>query len=707
MAGYLLPTQRSYEDTIRFLVHNQFPAIMDKSVKYFRVLPQIGTYRHINSEVVSFKDALLDTTSREFTISGVGSLFDFDKYGHQLKRPTPQLYGTGCEGNSLCLEPTCFGFTEGVIESNNMLQNMCWSLAMMCLKDQLYSERDFPKKMKSYFNMFFQQGPAVLEAYQRTRLLQESIKVVATDRNFTVTGSVIGGSSGISLPFFIDPVDARRFPDLDALTALGAGVGGANLQAFAQFLAGRLFAGNFSEGMRSVKIYGLGMDMQIAKEQTASVVDNFLTRDMIEALRASSIDRIANMLGEFIEDPLFPTFKANTDNVLEPIPYEVLEPSTIAGYVQTSNPEHNLAKYRGLLMVPENWRFNLVEPPQDDFSDLGLGEALNFRMSSPGSFPLMSSSMFSNNEVGADGTVILGQRTGPNGMMVMDAQGLRPRQARIAEAIRTEVLLTYSQLNCNTTTEGQLDNVGRLNEPQGRADGFRLKSTMYVGSDVRGTARPVLLLFQTDNPRSAQPIIVCSSITQTIEDATTGLAITDCCPGGQNYAVLTFNRTVLPGDFAVNDLAIYRTGARGNTFLVRVTAVAGSIVTVTSVTAANVLAPLVLLPCCTGSPDDYGTRAELTKTTGATLLTSEVMKATYDEPSDSLFLEVFEPLAAALINAEGTLTLENGDAIRFTLVAAKPVGVFLQIEANAAETELCDFSTIDCACLVNAVVTLD
>lgn len=706
--GYTQPTTRTYEDTFKFLTWEQFPAILEQSIRFFSVLPQVGVYRHVNDSIKPFKSKLLETTGRDFTLSGIGSLIDYDKYGLNIKRPTPQLSGTGCNGNSLCLEPTCFGFTEGVIENNNMLQSLCWSLNMPCLKDMEYSDAQFSKKIRRYFAMFFQQPQAVLEAYQRTRFLKESIKIVCTDKNFQYTGSLIGGSSGVSLPFYINPDDALSFPDVDAI---GAGVGGANLKAFANYLAPRLFSGAFSGGMEDVVIYGLKQDYEVAKEQTASVVDHYMDAQILQALRqngmGSSVDRIDAMLGEFRHDGLFPTFKLNTNNEFEPVVAEHLEASTIAGFIQTSNPEHSLAKYRALLFVPRNWRFDLVEPPKDNFSDLGLGEGLNFRNNTPGVFPILSSSMFTQNQIGEDGTVIIGQGVSGNEVINI-VRGLQNRPQRIAEAVRSEVIMTWSQNECGQTTSGQLPNVGRATEAQSRADGFRLKSTMYIGTDVVGQARPVLMLFQTDTPRSATPIKVCSTVTVDV-DNTAGLYIKadgGCAPGGQTYLILTFNKAV-GSAFAVNDLAIWRTGSRGDTYLVKVTAVSGNVVSVKSVNSGGSDAA-TLLPCCEGGPsDDYGSHGELVKTTGATASTSEIMKASYDEGTDSLFLEVFKPLKSALINTDAIITLENGDTIKVYMTAAKPVGVFLQVSADTVESETCDLSTLDCSCLVNASITMD
>jgi hypothetical protein len=686
--GHRLPSNDSYVDTIKFLTWEQFPLVLEQSIRFFATLPSVGNYKQTNPGVQDFKKALLTTSGRDFTLAGVGSLIDYDKFGLQIKRPTPQLSGTGCNANSLCLEPVCFGFTEGVIESNNILQSLCWSLSMPCLKDEFYSDAQFDNKMERYFAMFFKQAPAVLEAYQRTRLLKEAVKVICTDKNFRFSGSVIGGTTGISLPFYINPTDAVSFPDI---SAMGANVGGANLKAFANFVAPRLFTGSFSRGMEDVVMYALESDYAMAKEQTMSVMDYSSGDGMLYADR-----QIDASLGKFVEDPMFPTFALNaTTNQLDPIPYEILEPSTIYGYVQVSNPAHALAQYRGILFVPQNWKFNLVEPPRDDFSSLGLGDGLNFRMNTPGVFPLMSSSMFSRNTIGEDGVVVLGDAPGPRGMNALTAQGLVPRDAVIREAVRTELLMTYTTKDCSNAVSGQLPNVGMPVTNQGPADGFALKSKMYIGSDVRGTARPVLLLFKTDTPRSARPIEVCSVVDVTVSELGSNVML-DAQPGGQIYLTLTFRDAVT--GFSVNNSATYRTGAKGASFVVTVTAISGNVVTIQAADGTT------LLPRCTGSPDDYGVRGELIKNTGVTNKTSEIMKSKVDTGTSTLYLELYKPIAATIDDAVGTITLSTGQVVNIKAVGANGPGVFLQVETAGGET--CPIATLDCACLVDAILTM-
>lgn len=687
-SGYRLPTNQTYQDTFRFLTWEQFPAVLEKSIEYFAVLPQMGVYRHVNPGVRDFKDALLDQTGRQFTLSGVGSLIDYDRYGHQIKRPTPQLAGSGCSGNSLCLEPTCFGFTEGVMESNNVMQDMCWSLSLPCLKDWFYSDAQFDRKMKQYFGMFFAQAPAVLQAYQRTRLIRESIKIVATRQNYTYSGPVIGGP-GLSLPFYIDPVDAIQFPNLNTVP-----VGGFNIRAFVDFVAPRLFSGSWMDGMEGVTVYGLKSDMQIAKEQTASVLDHYLDIEMLRALQAAGMStgsQLDAMLGEFIHDPMFPTFKIDGAGNVDLITQEILEPSTIAGYVQTSNPEHCLSNLRGLLFVPDNWMFDLVEPPKDDFSYLGLGQGLNFRTSSPNSFPIMSSSLFAMNKIGPDGVVSLGQKVAKDGRIVTDVSGLVPRDKQVREAVRTELLTTYSAIECQGANA--LHNVGPAAVPQGMADGFRLKSTLYVSTAVKGTAKPVLVLFQIDNPRSAKPIEVCNAVDITVNPASGDNTIVNCCPGNQIYAVLTF-RDAVGTSYNVSDVVAYRTGPMGQTFLATVTSVNGSTVVIQAQDGVT------LLPCCTGAKDDYGVQAQLIRITGATALSSEIMKARCDDLTNTLFLEFFDALASRPSTTPATITLEDGSVVNVVLTA-NASGVTASVQAAPGETcVLCD---LDCACLMNAV----
>lgn len=692
-SGYRSPQQMEYQQAVQFLTWDQFPKVMDKGIKYFSVIPQIGIYQHFNPSIKPFDESLLGQTERDFTLSGVGSLFDFDKFGRHIHRPSPQLAGSGCDGTSLCLDPICFGFTEGVIENSNTLQNMCWELSMPCLKDHYYSDRKFDLKMKRYFEMYFMQGPAVAQAYQRTRLLQESIKVVCTDKNFRFSGPVIGGTDGQSLPFYIDPLNPTAFPDM---STVNAGIGGANLMAFMQYVAPRLFGNSWDGGMEGIKAYGLKHDYMIAKEQTASVMDSYMDQEILSALRSrgmdSSGDKIDSMMGEFIHDGLFPTFK-NVGGSIIPITQEILEASTIAGYVQTSNPEHALGRLRGILLVPNNIKFDLVEPPKDDFSYLGLGQGLNFRSNTPGVFPIMSSSLFANNTMSGK-QVVIGQAVGADGMVRQNVSGLQRRDKAISEAIRTELMMTYAGMQSNNANSGQLPNVGSSLVPQGRADGFALKSTMYVGTDFRGTAKPVLLLFKTDSPRSAKPIEVCD-VQEVTVNPTGGNVIVDACPSGKIYTVLSF-RNAVGSAFLVNDSATYFSGNRGQAYLVTVTAVSGNTVTIESTDGTTIL------PVCAGGSDDYGVRAMLLRNTGATATSATIIKAKYDSGSSSIFLGLSRPVVAHILGYAATITLRTGEVINVKLKAATTApGVFVQVEAASGET--CDLGNLDCACLMQAV----
>jgi len=686
------PQTRTYENTARFLMWNQFPALLEKSIKYFAVLPKVGKYRRLNPTIVEFGDAIHSLTTRQFTMSGVGSLIDFDRYGNQIKRPSPQLQGTGCSGSSLCADTTCFSMREGVIESNNVLQQICWSMSMGCLKDHFYSDTMFDKKMNNYFNMFFAQALAVTEAFQRTSLLRESIKIVCTNKNIALTGGSLLGLDGMSVPFYMDVNNPTSLPDITAMGS-GVGVGGANLQAFIDYLARGLFAGAFDGGMPSVDVYGLDSDYNMALRQTASVFDSGMSGEYMKTMIASASSDVRNSkyFGNFTYDGMFPRFTLdNVTNILEPITQEILMPSTLYGYEQTYNPKHGMAKCAGLLLVPSNWRYNLVAPPNDDFSYLGLGQGLNFRTNSPGVYPIASSSMFSRNRVGRDGVVTLGDD-------INAIQGLEPRDRAIQEAVRTELLMTYQSRDCNDAYPGQLPNAARNLTAQSRADGFKLQSEIRFATAVEGRARPILLLFQRDQQRSAVPIEVCSVVEQAVS-TTAGYSIMDCCPGNQVYTILTFNKDV-SSVFTVGNSAVYRSGANGISFLVTVTAVSGAVVTVTATNGTDIL------PCCSGSPDDYGTRAELIKTTGATALTGVIMKALCDPDNDHLALELFLPVATALIGTAVTITLTNRQVINTVLTAAiSAPGVFLSVEAAPGES--CDLCALDCSCLVNAIISI-
>lgn len=693
-----LATSRDYVNTVRFLVWNQFPAILERSIRYFATLPQVGVYKQTNPNIVDFKRALLDTLSRQFTMSGIGSLIDFERYGNEIKKPTPNYYGTGCSGNTLCLEPTCFGFTEGVMENVNQIVNLCWSLSMPCLKDQLYSDMMFEQKLQSYFKMFFAQAPGVLQAYQRTHLLQNAYKIVATSQNYNYTGPVIGGTGTISLPFYVNPADPLSFPDLTTITQ---GIGGANLDAFANFLAPRLFSGNFEGGMNSVTVYGQPVDWEIAKEQTMSVQDHRSDSERVE----SRLDRL--MGAGLTADGLFPTF-ATENGVVYPITAEVLQPATIAGYVQTTNPDHALQEIRGLLFVPSNWKYNLIQPPVDDFSYLGVGPGLNFRENTPGVFPVpmsggtyLSSSLFRNNTMDG-GTVILGSQV-VNGQVIPTASGMRGRERPLAEAVRTRIIMTYAQQTCGTNIAAPVA------VTQGEADGFDLKSTMYIGTDVQGSARPVLLLFKTDTPRSAQPITVCSTETVTVTGGGE-LFLSGCCVNiPANTATLAFTadglttaqlNAAVAAAYTVGDTAVYRVGPKGESFVVEITAVSGNMVAITAVDGNGDPDLTIELLCCSGVPDDYGVLGELLVVTGTTDTCSEIKEAVCDSVTGILSIELYNPIIASADANEATITLISGEEILVVYSAAADAGVFITVEAAVGETcVLCD---MDCGCLQGA-----
>jgi hypothetical protein len=307
----------------------------------------------------------------------------------------------------------------------------------------------------------------------------------------------------------------------------------------------------------------------------------------------------------------------------------------------------------------------------------------------------MSSKMFATNQIGEDGVVTLGYRTDSKGNLVRSYDGVSPRSKALKEAVRTDLLLTYASQECSAV--GQLSNVGPAAVPLGPADGFRLKSLMHIGTEWEGTARPVLVIFRVDQPRSAQAIVVCNPLEITV-DQEAGNGIVSVCPGSTIYANIEFKNAVEAADFDVADAVVYRTGPKGNTYLADVTAVSsdGKVVTIES--SAD---PQEILPACQGQKDDYGVMAELLNITNATAVTSEIMKVSCAD--GSLSLELFDPIAAQGDLDTATITLEDGQVVEVIVTGATDAGVFVTV--TAAGGEECSLCDLDCACLMNAVYT--
>lgn len=699
--GQRLPTQQDFQNTIQTLTYRYFPQVLETGVRHFATLPVVGKYRTMASEIMPFDTALNRITTQEYTISGVGSLIDYDQYGYQIRRPTPYLSGTACDGHTLCVEPTCFGFTEGVVESNNLIHNLCWELSMPCLKDKFYGNRDFTQQIKQWIGMFFAQPAAVVEAYQRTRLLRESIKIVATNKTINYVGGGVTVTDGMSLPFYINPASPQAMPNLDDLGD-GLAIGGANLDAFVTHVAPMIFADSFAGGMESVTCYGQKVDYIVAKDQSMRAMDSAFMADLARARMIAGYnaeDPLQALLGgdNFVDDRLFPTFEKDADGNVLPIEAETLQAATLMGYIQTFNPRHSRAKIRGLLFVPSNWKFTLVEPPMDDFSSLGLGAGANFGANTPGVWPVTSSSAFARNTIGPDGIVRLGQ--GVTGTEVSTfLVGATPRKVPIREAVRTILTQTYSSQTCGAI-DGQLPIIGPRTVNQQVADGFALKSTIWIGSMVRGTARPVLLLFKIDNPRSTKAIEVCDAVEIDVAGGEQPLMLKSCCPGTEDFLLLKFTSPI--GDaYAVDDHVLYRSGPRGNSYLATVTAVdaEGTTVHITSDTET-------ILPCC-ADVDGWGALGTLINLEGVTNLTSEIFKAEYDSEAGDLLIETYDPIAPGDDAVAVTISLTNGIVIDAELAAAADAGVFFSIDAATVDGEAFDLGTLDCECLQGAIFTL-
>lgn len=690
-----LPVAKDYTNNIRFLVQDVFPAILEKSVEYSTEYQNMGNYKRFSTESISYMDAMYELDRREYTIAGSGSLINTDQFGLTVKRPSPQLDGTGCSTNSLCALPECYSFVEGVVENANQMETFCWSLGIDCLLDWKASDRMFDDKFQAYVNTFFDEPRKFYQAYQRTTLLKNAIKVVASRRNFKFTGSNITPQE-LSIPFFVQPGNETQFP---ALASIPGGIGGANLDAFMQYVLPHFMTDDFL-GMSEFEMYAIPHDLIDAKAQTASVMDKDIAMYKIRGLKGMDVDSILDSMlgGEFIPDNLMPRFKIGTDGFIEPVAADYMSPAAIYGYVNKRSPEHSAAIIAGILFVPKSYGFLQVTPPDDDFSYLG-SDALNFSTSTPGVKPILSSSIFKKNRRMPKKQVIIDGIQGGKLQVKSGLERISNSNNFREENIRTDLVLTYSDLSGSKDTPTQLNRVGNKLTPPHRASGFNMLSQTWIKTDFKGSAKPVLYLFKKDTPRAAMPIEVCTTETVALTFAS-GPQLMNCCPGGQPYAVLTFD-TDISALYPVNTLLAYRTGVRGDTFITKVTAVSGNVVTIQSANAAGTLTTDPL-PCC-GASDLYGPRGELVKLVGSALTSSEIFQAEWSTGSSSLLIQTFQPLAAALINATATITLETGDVINVTLAVAGQ-GVFWSVVAAGGET--CNLSTIGCNKLARAVFKL-
>lgn len=688
----LFPSNITYNNKIKFLTHDIMAKALDKQTVYSHALPTSGVYRHFGTEIKEFQRELNRLNAKHYTLSGAGSIIDLNKYGLRRTQPGPQYEGTSCRRNSLCLEPTCFGMVEGVRENNNIMETICWELALNCLKDYLMSDRNFEEKLLNYLELFFKQPEAVIQAYQRTTLLSDAIKVVATKDSLMYTGSMIPGSNPIPLPFYIDSNDPYNLPDLNDINALGTEIGAANLHAFFNTLGSRFFGGDgFSGGFENVIAYALNMDHEMAKLQTMSTGGMFTPEQMsmMSAMGGNySLDTFFSKMYTFKHEPQMLTYDT-TGGLLSPVTQDILQNSTIYGKVMAPNPMHLAHDTRAILFVPDNIKFNLVAPMPDDFSSLGLGNALDFHSNTPGVFPL-SSSLFASNRTVSDKSIELGINK-VAGKYVSTVQGIVKRSRPLQEAIRTYVRQTYSSLECSGS-ETEYPRVGAPVVPQGPADGFAAKSQVNISTNYTGYQKPVLYIFKIDHYLSRSPIVVCDPIEVDVS-TTEGYSVVSCCPGDAIYATIRFSSNSVSTDFTVTDKAVYRPGLQAETFLVDITGVDNDVITIESTDGTT------LLPCCTGT-DGYGAMGVLQNITTATATSSPILRAQYDSVVPSLFLNLKNPIIPNTTGTAGTITLEDGTVINVLLVADAS-GVFAQVEAAVGED--CVLSTLDCECLVNAV----
>lgn len=154
-------------------------------------------------------------------------------------------------------------------------------------------------------------------------------------------------------------------------------------------------------------------------------------------------------------------------------------------------------------------------------------------------------------------------------------------------------------------------------------------------------------------------------------------------------------------DVTEGDIAIYRTGPKGSTYNVEITAVSGAMVALQAIDSEGEPDTTVTLPCCSGVPDDYGTLGELLVVTGATATSSGIFKAECDPETGILTIELYEPIAAGSENDEATITLADGSVIEVLYNADADAGVFITLVA--ADPDADDLCALECGCLVNAV----
>ena len=706
---YALPvSNHKFDDQMQFLTWNTLPAVMSNEVRYQHVLPQRGIYSNLVEESrTDFFKAVRTQVDRRYSLSGIGSLMDTDTYSLRVRRATPQLKGTACgDSSTLCVQPKCWGFTEGVVENNNFMETWCWSLSMPCLLDWASSDGTFVDKMNAKFAMFHQQGPTSVESWVRTKLLRDAVKVVATNNHFTYSSSAF--STPCAIPFYIDEVDEQCLPCIEKIPG---GIGGVNLKAFMKFVAHRFLQGNtFEANAEGVKCYGLKEDYHAAYEQTERVsngsTDSALLRLIAEMKAGGGMGQgmMDKMYGKFHHDGLMPTFFLDEDNCVDLTPYEHEEEATIAGFVQSYNPAHGGNKIRGLLFVPPTYRYGLVTPPRQDWSSMTqLGAGVNFGQNTPGVF-LLSSSMFTDRK--ATGTVYIGQKVNAKGEVYSNVSGLSKRGKTYQEAIRTHLRQTYTNASqCLQPKDGQLQKTGQPVTNSSFATGLALHSQIWMDTRIQGTARPILLLFRTDDPQAASAVVNCDAVDASVTRVPTGQVI-GACPGGLPFSHIELDRPyaeMFPS-LPVGARFVYRAGRDGDSYLVASTLIRDNLVSVKAILPDGSDDLNTCLPACEGSSnDDYGILGDLIQVTGATATKSKVFKYGFDEVSGCLQVETHLALAPSAAAAAVKITLADGTVVN-AVTAAAGLGVFLELKAATGEP--CDFAKLDCECLRDAVVEI-
>ena len=686
--GNNLPTKRQFKQNYEATFHDVFPRMVEPALNMLLEAITTGIYKVYNSGVVPFQTALHHQAMRETIFTAAGSLLNYEEYGRSIKQPTPGAVHTvtGCNANSLCNELTrCFTMTEGIRESNQQIQEWCWSTGVDCFADKYYSDMYYKDKILKWFASFFGVTQTLYDSHARTKLIRDSVKLVFTTTSQTFTSASSSLNSTVPLPIAFNGENPTQFPDL-----AGIDVGGANLEVLSKYILPDLMS-DIIYGDKGYSVYGCMGDLETALHQTAYAMDYVgrNTHGMFPIMEA--VEYARKSVKEFYHDHLFPRFdlvNVGTSRFVDAVSADILTAAAIYGHVPERNPAHKEAEYCGLLFVPNTWKLNVVDHPIDDFGDLfGLGNIIDFGSNSPGvSVKKMTSQIASMFSMKNDGPMKILPKN-YNGKQVFVPDAIK-RNVRIPEAVRVVMSQTHTNQTCGATG---LQEVGHQLRDSSTPTGVHVQANMKIGTDIQGNAKPLLVLFKTDHPRAAQPIVVCS--TNMVNLSTRGcLTVVDCCPGGQPTATITFDKPVT-GTFANGDTVLYRSGLHGATVFATVSNANGSTLTLTSTGGE-------LIDCCP-STDQYGKLGVVVKITGATARVSKIRKSVFT--AGVLTFELVDPVLSPIAAlTPGQIVLADGQVVN-VIIQTDMNGINIAVTAAVGET--CNLSNLTASSLDGATFT--